>query len=146
MTAFLIVRYFHFIGILVLFSAVFAELVIMQKSISNLTLRRLSIIDAIYGISAVVVLAAGFLLWFVWGKAAAFYSNNPIFWLKIGLFTVVGILSAWPTIFILKNRKRHNEADIKVPTYILHIIKIELLLLLLIPLLAVLIAQGIGNY
>jgi putative membrane protein len=106
-------------------------------------LQRLAKIDRLYGISALVVLIAGLLLWFMVGKDASFYTKNPIFHVKVTLFVVVGILSIFPTLFFAKQAKS-SAASTTVPRKIVMFIRIELLLLLVIPLLAVLMANGVG--
>lgn len=107
-------------------------------------LKRLSTIDAVYGIAAVILLTAGLTLWLGGiGKPTEFYSRNWVFQLKIALFVVVGILSIFPTVFFIKGRKK-KENIVQVPKSIFWIIRTELLILFLIPLLAGLMSRGIG--
>lgn len=68
-----------------------------------------------------------------------------MFWLKVSLFTIVGILSIWPTIFFLKQRKGDEDEQVEMPKMILLIIKIEVVIVFLIPLLAVIMATGLGR-
>ncbi|WP_416306985.1 DUF2214 family protein [Neptunicella sp. SCSIO 80796] len=137
------IRYGHFLGIIFLSSALFAEHLLLAREIDRQQLKKLVVVDAIFGISAGVVLIAGLLLWFYVGKPAEFYSKNFVFHIKLTLFVLMGILSIFPTMFILRQRKSGLEV-ISVPAYIINIVRAELLLLVLIPLLAVLMAQGYG--
>lgn len=108
---------------------------------------RLARIDAIYGMAAVTLLAAGLTLWLGGvGKPAEFYSKNWIFHIKITLFAVIGILSVYPTIFFIKNRKGHHEDVVSIPGSIFWMLRFELLLLFIIPLLAGLMAKGVGFF
>lgn len=139
-----IVRYFHFIGIIVLASMLVTQNVLIAKSISKETLTKLTRVDAFYGLGAMLTLACGLLLWFTVGKSASFYNSNPIMHTKATLFIVVGVLSIFPTVFF--NRNRRNETPkIEIPNNILVIKRLELVGLLIIPLLAVLMARGVGN-
>lgn len=108
-------------------------------------INRLAVIDLIYGLGAVALVAAGMMLWFAVGKPADFYTNNWIFLLKVGLAIGMGLISLIPTIFFLKNRKGEDEQElVNIPGHLIMIVRIELLLLLLIPFCAVLMAKGIG--
>lgn len=85
----------------------------------------------------------GLVLWLWVGKPTNFYSENPIFQAKILLFITIALLSAYPVIFFARNRK--SEVDtITVPALILALVKIELFILLMIPILAYLTTRGIG--
>ena len=60
--------------------------------------RRLQIIDAIYGASAVLLLAVGLLRVFFFEKGADYYFHSAPFLAKLGLFVAVGLLSIYPTV------------------------------------------------
>ena len=139
----LLIRYCHFLGIIALFVTLVGEHLLVTPQMDRTTLKRVGRLDAIYGIAAGIVLAAGLYLWFAGSKGAAFYSANPIFHIKVTLFVVVGLLSIYPTVFFLRSRKLPGEI-IAVPRKIIVLIRAQLALLLVIPLLAVLMARGIG--
>ena len=138
-----LVRYVHFMGILVFASLLVAEHVLLKSQLAKNDMRRLAIIDMAYGISALVVLAAGSALWFWVGKPSGFYTANPVFHAKLTAFVLMGLFSITPTRFILRNRKT-SEDFIQVPKHIIHLVRAELALLILIPLLAVFMARGYG--
>jgi putative membrane protein len=146
MDAFIFVKYLHYIGVLGIVSAVAAEHLLLRGELYRHEIRRLFVLDGIYGFSAVVVLAAGLLMWFVVGKPDGFYTRNWIFHTKIFLFIIVGLLSLIPTVFFIRNRKGRRDDLVTVPQHLKMIIRLELLLLLLIPLLAVLMAHGKGSF
>jgi len=138
-----IVRYIHFIGIIVLASMLSIQNVLLKAEVGNSTLKKLVRIDTVYGISAAITFIAGMLLWLSVGKPKEFYSANPIFHAKMGIFVLVALLSVVPTLFLLKNRKT-TEDTIAVPKYVRIIKHVEMSFLVVLPLLAVLIAKGIG--
>jgi putative membrane protein len=85
----------------------------------------------------------GLSLWLWIGKPAEFYSQNPIFQLKLGLFFLLALLSIYPAIFFIRNRKS-TATTIAVPRLIGVLTKLELVVLVITPLLAFLMARGIG--
>lgn len=137
------IRYLHFIGIVLLSGALVGEHLLLKRSVEAAQLRRIAVLDMLFGASAVIVLLGGLGQWF-WGmQPASFYSGNWVFHLKVTLFVVMALLSIYPTVFFLRNRK-HLSGEVAIPGVIIHLIRAELALLLIIPLLAVLMAQGIG--
>jgi putative membrane protein len=140
---FVLVRYFHFLGILVLFAAIALEHMLVKREMTTQEIRRTAAVDLMVGISAGVVLLTGLSLWFLVGKPAEFYSSNPVFHTKVTLFVVAALLSIYPTVFLLRNR-RTSAPSTAVPRGVVMVIRVELLLLAAIPLLAALMAQGYG--
>ena len=106
---------------------------------------RISRIDAVYGAAAITLLAAGLTLWLGgFGKPTEFYSKNWVFHTKITLFLTVGLLSIYPTVFYLKQSKGNPEERVLIPSKVIMMVRIELLILFIIPLIAGLMAKGIG--
>ena len=137
------VRYFHFIGIIILSATLVTQNILLKPELDNASLKKLVRIDAIYGIAAIVTFAAGLLLWLVVGKPKEFYSGNPLFHIKITLFIIVGLLSIKPTLFLMKHR--HTDAPtLSIPKHIRILKHSEMTFLIILPLLAVLIARGVG--
>ena len=146
MTTEIILRYLHFISIFAIVGSLVSEHLLLKNSLSRRELDRLSKIDAVYGLAALVLLGVGMTLWLGGiGKPTDFYSKNPIFHVKLTLFVLIGILSIYPTVFFLKNRKGDPEEEIAVPKGIFWSLRLELLLLFVIPILAGLMAKGIGS-
>lgn len=146
MYAEVIVKYLHFVFIFVVVSCVVVEHLLLKPQMTKAELKRLSTIDGIYGFASILVVAAGLTLWLGGiGKPAEFYTNNHIFLTKVGLFVIVGLLSIHPTVFFLKNRKGDNlEEVVNIPKSVKMVIRVELLILFLMPLLATLMAKGVG--
>jgi putative membrane protein len=141
---YLLYKYLHFVAVFMIVAALGIEAFTVKAVMTRACLRRLALIDAIYGAGAILLLFAGMMLWWKVGKPAAYYSNNYLFLLKIGLFALMGVLSLYPTVFFIKQRKGAQEEEVVVPRALRWCVYMELLLLLVIPLLAVLMAQGIG--
>lgn len=140
----ILVRYFHILAVLVLFASLVAQHLLINAEVSRATLRRIAIIDGIYGLSALLVLAAGLTLWFGVGKPAAYYNSFGLFHLKVTLFIVIGLLSIYPTVWFRRTLK--SAADpVMVPRGLVMIIRLELLLVALLPLLAICVARGVGG-
>jgi putative membrane protein len=147
MTTEIILRYIHFISIFAIVSSLGAEHLLLKKELSRTEIGRLSSIDAVYGIAALTLLCAGLTLWLgSFGKPSIYYSKNWIFHTKITLFVTVGLLSIYPTIFFIKNRKGNPDEKVAIPSTIFWMLRFELLLLFIIPLLAGLMARGVGFF
>ena len=139
----LLVRYCHFLGIIVLGAMLVVEHVAFKPVMSGREMRKMFLYDGLVGLSAVVVFLAGLSLWFWVGKPAEFYTKNPLMHIKFTLFILMFLFSLIPTFFILKHRRSEAE-EITVPKRVIMMIRAELLLLFLIPILGVLMAAGVG--
>ena len=147
MTTEIILRYIHFISIFAIVSSLVAEHLLLKKELSRADIGRLSRIDAVYGIAALTLLCAGLTLWMgSFGKPSIYYSKNWIFHTKITFFIIVGLLSIYPTIFFIRNRKGNPDEKVSIPSAIFWMLRIELALLFIIPLLAGLMAHGVGFF
>lgn len=139
----------HHLAILALVGVVAAELVLLRPGIAGAGLERLGRLDAAYGAIAGLVLAAGVLRVFLGAPGAGFYLANPVFWMKIGAFVGVGLLSIAPTISLLRwRREARADADF-VPTAAAvrqsrRFLYGEAALLGLIPVFAAAMARGVG--
>jgi putative membrane protein len=72
---------------------------------TNLDPVRLVRLDAVFGATAVLVIAVGVCRVIWGGKGWAFYEANPYFWAKIVLFLVIGLISILPTLAFFRWRK-----------------------------------------
>ncbi len=147
MTTEIILRYVHFISIFTIVGALVSEHLLLKAAMTRQEIRKLANIDSVYGIAALTLLGAGLTLWLgSIGKPAAYYSQNWIFHVKLTLFIAVGLLSIYPTVFFIKNRRGNSPEIVVIPTLIFWMIRLELLLLVIIPILAGLMAKGIGYF
>ncbi|MCE7862653.1 MAG: DUF2214 family protein [Bacteroidetes bacterium CHB5] len=145
MTTELFLRYIHFVSIFAIVGSLVSEYTLLQKQLPRKTIAKIARIDSVYGLAAVTLIAAGLTLWLSeFGKPAIFYSKNWIFHTKLTLFALVGLLSIYPTIFFLKNRKGNPEELVPIPKSLWLLVRLELLLVFTIPLLAGLMSRGVG--
>lgn len=141
------IRYLHFLGILLTTAALVGEALLVKPRLTRKQINVLAKLDAMYGLSIILVMGMGISMWLWVGKSPDYYSDNPLFWTKFGLVGLLGILSAYPTVFFIRNRPGkagETREMVSIPTLIKNLIIIELVLLLCIPVFAVLMARGVG--
>jgi putative membrane protein len=144
-----LLAFFHFLAIFVLITLMAAEAVVLRPDLTPATVRRLSIYDGVYFLSAMAVLATGLLRLFYGAKGADFYLHNPWFHAKITVFVVIALCSLPPTFAISRWRKQSRKLPDFVPSpseikKARRWVMIEAHLLILLPLCAVMMARGIG--
>jgi putative membrane protein len=123
-----------------------SEHLLLKKTLSRSEIERLAQIDGVYGLAVLILLGVGMTLWLGgYGKPTDFYSSNALFHTKLTLFIIIGILSIYPTVFFIKNKNGDQQENIHVPKSIFWMLRLELLLLFIIPILAGLMAKGIGS-
>ena len=144
-----LLAYVHHIAAFALVAILFVEMALCKPGMSPAQVRILTRYDGMYGFFAAVLLIVGTMRVF-WGiKGAQFYAHNPAFHAKVGLFVLIGLLSVPPTLRYFRwraalkaNAQFTPGADeIKANRRFIHI-QAGLIVLLL--LLAVLMARGIG--
>jgi len=150
MLAHVLTAYWHFLGMMLLMATLLAEHVTLQPQMTRLHIQRLAMIDLFYGIAAGIVFLTGLLRFAYFGKGIHFYLGNPLFYVKVGMFLLVALISVYPTRRFLAWRKMLTQGDPPAldphtVTRLRIVIRLELGLLLVIPLLAVLMARGIGR-
>lgn len=134
-------RYLHFIGIMSLASCLVMQHLIIEKENTIAQLKKIAFIDIIYGISAVLTLIGGLALLLYVGKGSDFYMSNYIFHIKLTLFIVIALLSVYPSMFYLKNKNK-DTPSVKMPKVIIMLVRMQLLLIFVLPFLGALIARG----
>ncbi len=145
MTTEIFLRYLHFLSIIIIAGTLCAELMMLRPQLSRKELSRIAIVDGIYGLAAVVLISAGLTLWLgSFTKPAVYYSRNWVFMTKLTLVAIVALLSVYPTIFYLRQRKGNPDDTISIPRAVINSVRLEVLLLTVIPLLAGLMARGVG--
>jgi putative membrane protein len=135
---------------MMLMATLLAEHVTLQPQMTRLHIQRLAMIDLFYGIAAGIVFLSGLLRFAYFGKGIHFYLGNPLFYVKVGMFLLVALISVYPTRRFLAWRKMLTQGDPPAldphtVTRLRIVIRLELGLLIVIPLLAVLMARGIGR-
>ncbi len=141
--------YTHILGILIIFIALFVENMVISKEMTLKEMKRLAKADSWYGIGAIVMLITGFARIYLVGKPSDYYWSHHLFLIKLGIFTVAGLLSIYPTIQFIKVLKKLKADGITEFTWeeapkFKGIIRFQLALLLSLPFLANMIARGMG--
>lgn len=144
-----ILAYLHYLSIFLLFALLSVEHVQFKLPLDLLRARSLMITDIAYGVTASVVLLTGTLRVFWTGKGLDYYLHNSLFLTKVGLFLLIGLISIWPTFTFLNWRNdlqagKVPDVSLRQARWVTLCIRIELLLLLAMPLLAVFMARGYG--
>ncbi|MBB5018866.1 putative membrane protein [Chitinivorax tropicus] len=142
-----LLAWLHYVGFAGMLACLVLEHRLFQPTMSANQLKALGRIDLLYGGLAGAQIATGvFRLWLE--KGVAYYLHNGLFHAKLMLFVMVGLASLYPTIhFIRLNRGAQGET-VMVPQdlvrKIMMVIRLELFLMLLIPLFATMMARGMG--
>jgi putative membrane protein len=131
----------HHLAAFTLVAALVAEHVLFARRIEEAAARRLRAIDAVYGLSAGVLLVAGLLRVFYFEKGAQYYLGNPFFLAKLALFVAVALLSIYPTVSFISWRKKLEVTPAQA-TWIPRLLRAQLLLIPVIVFCAVLMAKG----
>ncbi|WP_417663501.1 DUF2214 family protein [Pseudomonas sp.] len=144
-----IAAYLHYLSIFGLFALLSIEHVTFGKELDVARARRLIFTDIAYGICAGLVLLTGLVRVIWYGKGWQYYLSNSLFHTKVGLFILVGLLSVYPTYVYLNWRNSLNAGQPPVISrrekfLVTMTIRVELLLLLAIPLFATFMARGFG--
>lgn len=144
-----LIAYLHFLSFLLTAGLLTAELVVCRPGLGPPQVRLLARLDAAYFIAALAALATGLLRLLFYAKGVAFYLNSPFFWIKMALYLAVAALSIGPTLrFIRWNRAAGGAPAAPDPAAVAatrRLIHMELALLALMPLMAVLMARGVGR-
>jgi putative membrane protein len=142
-----LIAYLHYLSIILTAGFLVAELIACRPGLTSEQARRLASIDVVFFVSALAALATGLLRLFFYAKGVGFYTGNPAFWAKMALYIVIAVLSIKPTRTFMRWKTATAGA---VPTRdeiagVRRFIHVELGLLALMPLMAVLMARGIGR-
>ena len=144
-----LLAYLHYLSIILTGGFLVGELVVCRPGMTAEQLRRLPVIDIVFFVSTLAALATGLLRLFFYAKGVGFYTGNPFFWAKMALYVIIATLSIKPTLTFI-SWKRRVAGGGTAPTGdeiagARRFIHLELGLLALMPLMAVLMARGIGR-
>ena len=143
------IAYIHYLSFMLCFGALIYERISLKPAPNRQEAISMVVADIIYGIAGIALLVSGIYRVIKFGQGSEFYTQNPIFWTKIVVFALVGTLSLYPTItYVLWAipLSKGNIPDVsqKLVSRLRLIINIELFGFASIPLLATLMARGIG--
>jgi putative membrane protein len=139
----------HFILIFALVGILGAEAALVRQGMDGMQASRVAVLDRFYGAAAGLLLVAGFLRVFYGARGADFYLHNPVFWAKIAVFALIGVLSIPPTVrFIVWHGRARKEPGFQPAADevrgVQRLIVAQAAVLAVIPVLAGLMARGYG--
>ena len=132
-----LLAYLHYLSIILLGAFLTAELVVCRPPLAAAQIRQLPRLDIVFFGAAMLALATGLLRLFFYAKGVAFYLPNPAFITKMLLYVAIG----W---------RRALDAggaapDASAVGRVRRLLHLELAMLALMPLMAVLMARGLGR-
>jgi uncharacterized membrane protein len=147
-----LVAYGHYFFILVVMGLLTFERFTIAPNMDEETEKKLVIADATYGLSGALLFFTGYLRAVEYGKGWEFYSHEPLFWLKLTFGGILAGLSLFPTITFIKRGAPLFQGESvdpmseKLAKRLHSIVNAEISAILSIPLLATLMARGVGYW
>ena len=143
------VAYIHYLSFMICFGALIYERISLKPNLNRKESISMVFADIVYGIAGVALLVSGVYRVINFGQGSDFYTQNPIFWTKIIIFTLVGCLSLYPTItYVLwaipLSKGTLPDVTENLVSRLSLIINIEIVGFASIPFLATLMARGVG--
>ena len=148
--------YGHYLGLVLVSVSLAAERLLIKPGMGVEEEKLLGYADILYGLAGTLVLVSGYYRVTEYGKGWEYYSHEPIFWVKMFLFSVMGASSLFPTIKIvqraiaIKNAEDGKEGCVmpapmsdKMARRMGTIVNGELLAIASIPLAASLMSRGV---
>lgn len=143
------VAYVHYLSFMLCFAALVLERRLIRADPSREDAILMVITDVVYGIAALALLLSGIVRVLHFGQGSEFYTSNPLFWWKVGTYLAVGGLSLYPTVtyilWAIPLRKGElPKVSEALAARLRWILNIELVGFAAVPLLATLMARGVG--
>jgi putative membrane protein len=138
------------VHLLLLLAVLVGVMVILLASADELYVQYLLALKRVYaltGIAMILLALAGTTLWFWGAKPSTFYTNNPVFHAKLGLFGLMFLLFVYNGYRVHRLSTQHpadTGTAIALSKNLRRLQKALIPLLIAIPVLAYLMARGIG--
>lgn len=134
----------HFLLAFTLVACLAAELTLLRGPPQQLPFASLARIDAVYGLSAVLLVAVGLYRALFLDKGWQYYSHSVPFILKLSLFGAIALLSIYPTVQFVRSRRGGRSVTAETAGRIRKIVVAELVLVAALIICASMAARGIG--
>ena len=139
----------HHLLIFALVAVLVMEIMLIRPEMSTTQVLRVGRLDIAYGAIATLIIVVGFGRVFLGAKPADFYLANWVFWAKVSAFVIVGLLSAPPTLRIIRWRNAARaDPNYRPPagevTAVRRLMHTEAMVFILIPIFAAMMARGYG--
>ena len=138
----------HHLAVFALVIALAAELGAVRVGMTAPEVERVGRIDALYGAAAGLVIAAGVARVFLGDQDESYYFGSVTFWIKMAALATVALLSISPTMRYLRWRRLletgavPDDGEVRAAQRFL---RLQLVVLPVIPICAALMARGIGT-
>ena len=141
--------YVHYVSFMLCFAALALERKLIKTDPNREEAINMVLTDVVYGVAGIALLLSGILRVLYFGQGSDFYTHNPVFWWKIGVFIFVGTLSLYPTVTYVLWSIPLTKGELPVVGEALVarlkvILNIELVGFAAIPILATFMARGVG--
>lgn len=145
----LLAAFLHHLLAFTLIACLFSQWLLLRQPLDAISVRRLVRIDALYGLSAMAVLAVGFWRLLALEKGWPFYQQQTFFYLKLATFLIIGLLSIRPTLSFPRWKKLLAVPDGLVQIHaaqqgVRRLITVELLLVPVLLFAAAAMARGVS--
>lgn len=142
--------YLHYMAIFILFAFLTMQAMVLRRPLDQHAVRLLGRADLWYAGAAIAALVTGMLRAGAGAKGFDFYFSAWPIYVKIAIFVCVGLMSIKPTLtFIRWRRAYEQDASWVVPATeharTRRIVMAEVHLAALIPIVAVIMARGLGR-
>lgn len=139
----------HHLLIFSLLAVLVMEIMLIRPEMSTAQVLRVGRLDIAYGVIATLIIVVGFGRVFLGAKPADFYLANWVFWAKVSAFVIIGLLSAPPTLRIIRWRNAARaDPSYRPPagevTAVRRLMHTEAMVFILIPIFAAMMARGYG--
>lgn len=137
-------RTLHMLGLLGVAAGLVIAILVTRPGLSRDDVDGLAKTYLMTLIALVLTTVAGLTLWLWVGKPAAFFTNNPVFHAKMGLVIILAILLLVPALFFYRNNQSGSTETIRIPLSVRIMQRAAIPLIIVVPVLAYLMARGIG--
>jgi len=141
----LFMTYLHILGIMLVAGSLTSVYILVTSGLSKTTMPLISKMNNLYLVSVVLMLITGLVRWFFVGRHAIYYDKNPFFHTKLTLFFIIAVLAIIASRTIRKwkdlaNMGRVDDVSTREREKYLWLLRVQFLLIAVIPVLALLVS------